>query len=242
MQPQFLQREPLYRQIYQLIEGQILSNELNIGDALPAEQTLADSLEVHRSSVREALRLLEENGMVGRKPGGKKLYVRRPDRKKLGSRLSNALILEDVSFQQLYEGIRLLEPDIAALAAQNISAKQLSRIAENLRETERNLDNADALLELDFEFHKLVAEATGNCVVELSRLGIVELFYPSVHQLLEKLDVSHRLLQAHRNIYQGLENKDPVFAREWALKHTDDFKRGYELAGLDIQGPVRRVK
>lgn len=66
-----LQRDPLYRQIYKILEVQILNNELKVGDTLPAEQALADNLQVHRSSVREAMRLLEENGLVERKPGAR---------------------------------------------------------------------------------------------------------------------------------------------------------------------------
>ena len=233
-----LQREPLYRQIYQILETRILNSELKVGDAMPAEQALADSLQVHRSSVREALRLLEENGLVERKPGGKKLTVRLPDRDKLSSRISNTLILEEITFYELYEAIRLVDTEVAVLAAQKISSDQLEKIAENLRETEANLGNTDALLELDFEFHNLIAEGSCNRVLQLNRLGTVEVFFPAVHKLMTSLDVNQRLLEAHRQIYQGLCNHNVEHVRIWSLKHVDDFKRGYELARLNINGPV----
>lgn len=233
-----MQREPLYRQIYQILESQILNGELRLGDTIPAEQALADSLQVHRSSVREALRLLEENGLVERKPGGKKLTVRSPDRSKIGSRISNTLILEEVTFSELYEAIRIIDSDIASVAAENISASQFDKIAENLRETEANLGDNAALEELDFEFHTLIAEGCCNRVLQLSRLGISQLFFPAVHRLMASLDDNQRPLEAHREIYEGLRNHDPEHVRTWVLKHTDDFKRGYEVAGLDMEGAV----
>lgn len=233
-----LQRDPLYRQIYKILEVQILNNELKVGDTLPAEQALADNLQVHRSSVREAMRLLEENGLVERKPGGKKLIVRSPDRDKISSRISNTLILEEVTFSELYEAIRIIDTDIASVAAEKIPASQLVKIAENLRQTETNLGDNEALEELDFEFHTLIAEGCCNRVLQLSRLGISQLFFPAVHRLMTNLDVRQRLLEAHRQIYEGLRNHDPEHVRTWVLKHTDDFKRGYEVAGLDMQGAV----
>ncbi len=236
---QAIQREPIYRQIYQLLEQRILQNELQVGDVLDSEQSLAESFQVHRSSVREALRLLEENGLVQRRPGGKKLFVSLPDKDRLGSRISQALVLDEVTFRELYEGIRVLEPAISAVAAQKVTQEQLDRIAKNLRFTADNLGDAKTMLELDFEFHNLVAEASGNKVLTLSRLGVVELFYPAVNRLMKVLDVSQRILVAHEMIFQALLNGDAEQAETWSKKHADDFLRGYELAGLDINASVR---
>lgn len=235
-----LNREPLYRQIYQVLENQILNNELKRGDNMPAEQTLADELQVHRSSVREALRLLEENGLVERRPGAKKLTVSAPDRRKLGSRISKTLILEDVTFFELYEGISILDTDIAALAAERISDSCLTKIAANIAATEANMNDEAALAELDIEFHQLIADATDNRVLQLSRLGMTELFYPAIHKLIGKPKVNTRMLDAHRQIFDALKNHDPEQAAVWARKHTEDFKRGYEVAGLDLHAPLGR--
>lgn len=233
-----LQRDPLYRQIYKILETQILNNELRVGDNMPAEQALADSLQVHRSSVREALRLLEENGLVERKQGAKKLIVRSPNRDKISSRISNTLILEEVTVSELYEAIRIIDAEIATVAAEKISANLLNKMEENLRQTEANLGDNDALEELDFEFHHLIAEGSCNRVLQLSRLGIAHLFLPAVNRLMRQLDVNQRLLDAHLQIYRGLRDHNPEQVRTWVLKHADDFIRGYEVAGLDINVPV----
>ncbi|WP_290739385.1 GntR family transcriptional regulator [Haliea sp.] len=233
-----LQRDPLYRQIYKILETRILSNELKVGDTLPAEQVLADNLQVHRSSVREAMRLLEENGLVERKPGGKKLIVRSPDRDKLSSRIFNTLILEEVTVRELYEAIRILDAEIATVAAEKISPELLHKMEENLRQTEANLGDNAALEVLDLEFHSLIAEGSCNRVLQLSRLGIAHVFLPAANRLMKQLDVNQRLLDAHRQIYRGLRDHDPEQVRTWVLKHADDFVRGYEVAGLDLDAPV----
>ncbi|MEM1402936.1 MAG: GntR family transcriptional regulator [Pseudomonadota bacterium] len=234
-----LQRAPLYRQIYADLESRILKNELRVGDSMPAEQTLADGLQVHRSSVREALRLLEENGLVARRPGGKKLFVQKPDRRKLGTRISNAFVLEEVSFNELYEGIRVIDTSIGVAAAEKISDRLLDQLEENLRQTELNMNNREALLELDAQFHDLIAEGSCNRVLQMSRLGISQVFFRAAHRLMSQLNVNHRLLEAHRQIYAGLRAHDPEQVRIWTLKHTDDFKRGYEVAGLNLHETIK---
>ena len=238
MQPPTLQREPLYRQIYRILESRIINNEINVGDTIPSEQALADSLEVHRSSVREALRLLEENGLATRKPGGKKLIVTSPDRKLLGSKISNTLFLEETTFMELYEGIRVIEKNITEVAAPKISQDILDRMEENLAKTETCENKPELLAELDWEFHELIAEGTYNRVLQMSRLGMIDLFYPALHHLIQNLNINERMLTAHTEIYKALRDHDVTRAVEWSQKHVDDFKRGYEIAGLDIHSKV----
>ena len=233
------QKQPLYRQIYEVLEQQVLNNELRVGDVMPSEQALAGQLNVHRSSVREALRLLEENGLAARKPGGKKLFITTPNRRKLGARLSNTLVLEEVTFNELYEGTLLLDEQMAPLAAERISPAQLNRLAKNLASTEKHIRDNQALLELDFEFHDIVAEATCNKVLQVSRLGAGDLFYTAVNLLVERLDVGERLLVAHRHIYKGLRDHDPDYTRSWTVKHIEDFKRGYEVVDMDIHASLQ---
>jgi GntR family transcriptional regulator, transcriptional repressor for pyruvate dehydrogenase complex len=234
---QSLQREPLYRQIYNQLESQIVSGQLQVGDTLPSETELAESYGVNRSSVREALRLLEENDLVGRAPGKKKLAVTAPQHEKFSHRISTSMLIDQVTLGQVYESILILEPILAGLAAQRATTELVGRLEENLAQMYEALDDYKRLETLDHEFHSLLAEAANNRVLQWSRLGMSELFYPAERKLLENLDdASMRMLTAHENIVAAIKRKDPVAAEEWARKHVQDFSRGCEKLGYSLDG------
>ena len=69
-----IRTEPAYRVAAQALRTRIVTGEIAVGSVLPSETAMAEMLEVNRSTIREAIRLLEENGIVARKPGGKKPF------------------------------------------------------------------------------------------------------------------------------------------------------------------------
>ena len=238
-----INREPIYRQIYRSLEQQIVSGQLTVGTALPAETEIANQFEVHRSSVREALRLLEENGLVNRKQGGKKLFVTPPDKRKISQRLVNSFLMEEITLGELYEAGRMLESQAVSMAATRITPEQLAKLERNLQETETHFDDQQKLESLDSEFHELLAEAAGNRVMVWTRLGVAEFLYPTTHRLFDQLDMVHktRMLEAHRNIVQGLAEGNADKARTWAEKHFDDFIRACQLAGINLDDAATAV-
>ncbi len=230
-----LQREPLYRQIYNQLEAQIVSGELQVGDTLPSEIELAGSYGVHRSSVREALRLLEENDLVGRAPGKKKLTVTAPQHENLSRRISTSMLIDQVTLGEVYESILMLEPTLAGLAADRVMPELVGRLEKNLEQMHEALDDNKRLETLDREFHSLLAEASDNKVLQWTRLGMSELFYPAESKLLANLEGANiRMLKAHKNIVAAIKQKDRAGAEEWALKHVQDFGRGCEKLGYSL--------
>ncbi|NKI18710.1 FadR family transcriptional regulator [Spongiibacter sp. KMU-166] len=233
-----LKREPLYRQIYNQLESQIVSGQLQLGDTLPSETELAESYGVNRSSVREALRLLEENDLVGRAPGKKKLTVTVPKYENFSRRISTTMLIDQVTLAEVYESILMIEPTLAGLAAGRVSTKLLGQLEDNLEQMREALDDNQRLEILDREFHSLLAEASNNRVLQWSRLGMTELFYLAESKLLANLDNANiRMLKAHESIVAAIKQKDSAAAEEWARKHVRDFGRGCEKLGysLDIQ-------
>ncbi|BFM15135.1 FadR/GntR family transcriptional regulator [Maricurvus nonylphenolicus] len=230
-----LQREPLYRQIYNQLEARIVSGELQVGDTLPSETELAENYGVHRSSVREALRLLEENDLVGRAPGKKKLTVTAPKHENLSRRISTSMLIDQVTLGEVYESILMLEPTLAGLAADRVKPELVDRLEQNLADMRDVLDDNARLEILDREFHSLLAEASENRVLQWSRLGMSELFYPAESKLLANLeDANVRMLKAHENIVAAIKQKDRTGAEEWARKHVQDFGRGCEKLGYSL--------
>lgn len=230
--------DPAYRTVAQLIEQKILSGQIAVGQALPSELDLAAQLKVHRSTVREAIRLLEQNGLVRRREGKKKLLVTVPGRSTLSDRLRATMIMQKITFRELWEVMAALEPMAAEASARNVTPELLERLEDNLRRTGEALTDTHTLTELDIEFHDLIAEASSNRALLLSHHAISKLFYPEFLNVFMKLNAGERLLFAHRKIYEALAKHDEREARSWMVKHIEDFKRGYELANFDIERDI----
>ncbi len=229
---------PLFRQVADMIQGRIVAGELRPNEVLPSEGALAAQLGVHRSSVREAIRSLEEQGYVHRPQGKRKLYVSIPSTQVLSRKLIEPLVLNQTSFEELWEAIRALDPAAAAAAARRRSAGHVEELEDNLKRSRAVIDDHERLTRLDIEFHEIVARAAGNQVIEAIRLPISDLFYPSFQTVMSRLNAGDRLLKAHEKIVEAIKWSDAEEAETWMIKHINDFRKGYELARLDMSASV----
>jgi DNA-binding FadR family transcriptional regulator len=229
---------PVFRKVALALQQKILSGELKPGERLPAETALASENNIHRSTVREAIRSLEQQGLLFREEGKRKLFVTRPDMQELSRRLATPLVMNGVTFGEIWETIRALDPVAAEAAAQRRTTDALQALEDNIARTKDEMDNPDALVELDIEFHELIALAAGNRVIQALRLPISELFYPPFQTVMSSLDAGERLLVAHEKILQAIKWGDAAEAKEWMIKHLNDFRKGYELARLDMSKPA----
>lgn len=234
--------ESSFRVVARTIEQQILSGEINPGDILPAEARLAEQLGVNRSTIREAIRVLEQNGFVKREPGRRKLITSIPHSGEISQRLTATMVLNQVTFEELWEAMYALEPAAAAAAAVRGDDEDFAAIEVNLAATRQALEDCASLVELDIEFHELVAKATRNRAIQMARAPLSTLFYPPFYTVMSQLNAGQRLLTAHEHIYQAIRDHDTVNARGWMEKHIQDFERGYELANLNMNSPVHMPK
>lgn len=234
-----LKRAPAYKILAEAIVEQILERRLRLGDQLPTEHNLAEQFGVNRSTVREGIRLLEETGLVQRK-GGKRLIVTRPSYDAVGNQMGRAMLMHEVTFRELWQAMMAVEPAAAELAARNANDEQFKQFVENLQQTKVVLSESKPLAELDIEFHSLVAQAASNKALLLAREPMVHLFYPAFDIVLTKVEASgKRLLTAHKAIFAAIRARNAEKAREQMMRHIKDFKRGCELAGLDVDRPVQ---
>jgi GntR family transcriptional repressor for pyruvate dehydrogenase complex len=225
--------------VARVIENRILTRTVLPGDILPSETALAAELGVHRSTLREALRSLEQNGLVYREAGRRKLRVGSgPQSADLSRRLVSAMVVQQVTFDELYLAMRALEPAIADAAAKHATAADLAELDDNLARTRSALNDSISLTALDIEFHNLIAKAANNRALDLTRKPLSDLFYPAFYAIMSRLNAAERLLAAHEFIVAGIRAGDPVVAREWMERHIKDFRRGYRLAKLEMNEPV----
>lgn len=227
-----------YQVVSQVIENDILNGKFKPGDQLPSESDLASQFGVNRSTVREGLRLLEQNGLVARE-AGKRLHITLPRYRDLSSRMSRAMIMHQVSFRELWDVAMALEPAAASAAALAADPSAIAVLEDNLRRTKEVLARGESILMLDLEFHKLIAEFTKNRVLVLAREPVGMLLLPAFGAVLPKLPkAGDRLVEAHGIILEALRTNDADLAATWMRKHIADLRRGYEIAGIDLDEPI----
>ncbi|WP_028714523.1 FadR/GntR family transcriptional regulator [Paracoccus sp. J55] len=238
MPPDVATPQPAFRAFAAEIERKIISREIKPGETLPSEAKLAEKLGVNRSTIREAIRVLEQNGFVRREVGKKKLFATLPQSGDISQRLKIAMVLDQVTFEELWEAMYALEPAAADGAARRRTEADIAALEQNLTETRAALADPVRLTELDIAFHELVAKATANRAIEAARLPIGELFYPPFLAVMSRLNANARLLFAHEQIVDAIRAGDTSRARVWMEKHVLDFRRGYELANLEMERPA----
>lgn len=232
--------EPAYKAVSAAIERAIVDGTLPPGTALPTEQALSEQFGVHRSTVREAIRQVEREGLLQRREG-RRLFVCLPGMTDLAPRASRMLLLQQTTFQELFELAVSLEPLAARLAAQRAEPHDLQQLQHNLAASHRERDDA-AQVRLDVEFHALVGRASHNHALMLAREPIGLLYNPTLLQIFRHLPQAQaRNLAAHTRIVDALARRDADASAEWTRKHMVDFQRGFAMAGLDMSTPIAQA-
>jgi len=230
--------QPAYRVVSEKIRNAILSGEIKAGELLPTETDLAEQFGVTRSTIREAIRLLEHGGILGR-ADRKRLVVTKPQTDAIGRSVSSALLMHQVTYEELWQVAMGLEPLASKLACTTATKKDKQLLAANLVLTREVMNDHDALLAAEIEFHDLLAKATHNSALLLARAPLNELFYPVAWgEIIRALSPGERILVAHQHIYAAICENNPDKAEEWMKKHMEDFRRGIEMGNLGFDQPV----
>lgn len=229
--------QPAYGRVATAIEQKILDRTLRPGDPLPTETELASQFGVNRSTVREALRRLESAGLVGR-GGSKRLRVTRPGHAETASRVSRALTLDEVTFIELWEAMLAVAPRTAALAAAHASAEALAAMEADIQAVE-TARSAEAAVGGVVDFFGRLAAASGNRVLMLAMQPVTRLLAPSLRRMIDRVPQGRsRIAVAQRCIVEALRKGDAAEAESWMTRHVQDFRRGYELAGIALDTRV----
>lgn len=231
-----IQMEPAYRKVAAAIGERIMSRTLREGDRLPPETELARQFGVNRSTIREALRELESGGLVKRRPGSKLMSVSRPQHDVVAEGVSRALVMHDVTFMEVWSALTILEPPIAEAAAR---ARTAEDVAATTAEAQRFVTlNADTGLAVHHaaEFFRCVGRATHNQVLMLAQEPLLQLLEPSLRVMIDKVPQARaRITTAQKRMVEALEARDAEGARTWMAKHIRDFRKGYEIAEIDLE-------
>lgn len=233
-----IKTRPAYEQVAEAIERTILSGRLRPGDPVGTESELVKQFGVNRSTVREGIRLLERSGLVTREPS-RRLAVAVPHYHRLTTRMTRALILQQVTFRELWHTSCALEPATVSLAIDNRTPEDLAALAANLALTREVEANASAVADCDAEFHRLLAQAAHNRILLLAKEPSSILVRPSTAHIITRNPAGiPRLIEAHSHIHDALVRRDRKKALLWVDRHLRDWRKGFEVSGFDLDTPV----
>jgi GntR family transcriptional repressor for pyruvate dehydrogenase complex len=215
------------------IEKQLSDGELTVGGRLPAERTLAEQLGVSRTSVREAIRVLEAMGVVragvGSGPEAGTVVISDPTAA-LGSALRLHVATQHLPIADIVETRVLLESWAAARArADAPELEQAAALLDEMDAVGRGSEGADHFLALDVRFHLSLADAAGNAVVSAMMGSLRESIQGYAGKLTANLpdwDATATRLQAeHRGILAAIGNDDGGHAAKLVAAHIEGYYR-----------------
>ncbi|OBQ56290.1 FadR/GntR family transcriptional regulator [Halodesulfovibrio spirochaetisodalis] len=216
-QPQAKQRR-VHEAIADQLRDVITSGEFPAGKRLPSERKLAEIFSVSRHGVREALRKLEEQGLVFSRQGDG-TYVRHIEEAQGRKPVAAALDRNKCRYVEVLELRKVIEPQIAALAAQHITEEELIELRRVLDEQIDEISQGRSGAEADCEFHKLIAAGTKNSVMLEMVTRIHDIVAQSLEFTLENSHRRHWATETHERILRALENRDPETARKEMYEH-----------------------
>jgi len=219
-----IQASRLYEQIVQQIEESILKGELNEGSQLPAERDLAKQFGVSRTAVREAIKALQEKGLVDAFPG-RGTFVTNGTSNSMRRSLDRIIKSgEPDGLAYLVEVREILEPEIAALAAVRATEQDLTAMREALDVMDNAGRDSDAFIEADLDFHLALAEAAANPIVLSLIDSIVGLLREQRLRIFRIPGGPECGQDHHKRILEAIQRHDPHEARVAMQAHLSQVR------------------
>jgi GntR family transcriptional repressor for pyruvate dehydrogenase complex len=195
------------------------------GDQIPPERELAERFRVSRTSVREALRALEMQGVIDSRQGGG-TFVRTADAEMLVGPLAAAILRGRRELAEVLEVRELIEPGIARLAATRVNAEHIAEL-ESLLERQRECIAAErSFVEEDTAFHYTLAKAADNHILLRLHNVILDMLRESRQSYLHVPNRPQMSLRGHEAMLAAVRAKDPDAAYRASLAHISEVRDG----------------
>ncbi len=217
-------RDTVPDQIAARLIALVIERQLKAGDRLPPERELAATMQVSRSSLREALRALAMVGVIEMRHGDG-TYLTSLETEQLLRPVSLVLSLSDSGLAELFEARKLVEPGLAALAAHRISASDAAKLCSCADATAAVLDDPEAFMRADIELHALIAEAAQNAVLRRLLDSIASMGIASRRLTGRLAAVREQSARDHREIAAAIAAGDAEAAHAAMLRHLENVER-----------------
>ena len=218
-----IKKAKVYEEIVAKIKDMVEKGRFKSGDQLPVERELAEVFRVSRSSVREALRSLESQGFIESRQGDG-TYIASNPIESLVSPLASVILTEKDDQMELFEMRRMIEPDLAYLAAERATEEEIEMMAEVLDIQEEQIARGESGKDVDKNFHYIMARAAKNKALMRITDNIIDLLAESRDQYLQVEGRPQKSILRHREVLEAIRLRDPERAEKCMLEHLMDIE------------------
>ncbi|EJO5347614.1 FadR family transcriptional regulator [Clostridium botulinum] len=213
----------VYEKAIEQIKEMIVEGTFKKGDKLPSEREMAESLQISRTSIREAIKELEIMGLIESRQGNGN-FIKSNFENNLFKPLSTIFLLKESNSDEILELRQIIERGSIVLAAERITDEELEEM-ENLLKNSLNLNCKDQLVDIDIAFHYKIAQASKNFLI-LSILNaisfLIQAFIKDIRKnVITKKENTDMLIKQHREIFLALKGHDSVAAEKAMLSHLE---------------------
>jgi DNA-binding FadR family transcriptional regulator len=230
-----------HEEVAEDLRSRILSGDLAVGDRLPPEDELTEQFGVARTTLREALRVLESQGLIRIRRGrGGGPIVTQPDLAPLAAALSASLQLRGTTIGDLDRARRMIEPQVAGELAATRDESDVKALREAVADASAAADSDDPSASFGIasaRFHEVLIERSGNLTLTtISTLlhMLVESFYARSVRVDTPRDTMRRAVRSYSKLVDLIESGDQT----GAVAHWEA-QMAYTIANLDPDRPIR---
>jgi DNA-binding FadR family transcriptional regulator len=228
----------IFQDVVEQVQEAIISGRLKAGQQLPPERELKEQFNVSRGTLREALRVLEQKGLIEIKTGvAGGAIVRGVSTDQVTESLALLIRLKKVSLKDLAEFRLGMEGDVAAIAARRAGTEDVARLKALLEKAQQQLEAGplewDDFIRTDEEIHCAICEITANPLFIL----VLETLYHNIHIYYESyLPMQEAILRENHAdmvaLVEAIINGNADRARTIAQEHVERFTQHMENQGI----------
>ena len=236
--------DTLAQQIARVLRERITGGSMRPGDRMPTEQQLAESFQVSRTVIREAVSSLKHEGLIDTRQGAG-AFVSEITRSMLP--IETGHLDRDQVLSSVFETRLAIEPTIAALAAERREDPHLEAMRIALDRMQGAIDGGDGGTEAEIQFHRAMAHATGNPYF----IGLSQAVRPTMLAAIRRsqanADNTAAIWQEHEAIFVAIKDRAPLLAKKAARNHLAKSARRLSVdvalakSASDDAGPSRRA-
>lgn len=216
----------IYHYILEQIQQSIKEDQIRPGERLPSERYLADSLSVSRTSVKEAISVLDSSGVVTIKPGVG-IFLKDDGVDNIVYKI-NTILTKSLNVVEILEFRQAVEGDAAYYAALRSTRKDLKALNEAFFALEQAVSKRVIAAKEDYAFHMAICKASENVMLQKVILLISDTLLDSLNesrsQTLTIPGRSEAVLEEHRRINDAIHKGDAVVARQEMWAHLQNVK------------------
>jgi len=209
-----------YSKVIAYIKTMISKSWLHPGDKLPTERELADTLSVGRYSIREALRIMDNMGMIESRQGSGNFLVSNIG-KNLAESVNMMLMVKQVNYLEISQLRRAIELYAYTCAMNNLTPEKLNEMKQILKEME--ITSGAKKAKLDKQFHDIIILGSNNNLIISIMDSLSEVCQGFIEKVLENssIDIEEKLMETHVKMLQNLMEKNIINGNEAINKHYD---------------------